>query len=536
MKKTIIAAMLATSLIGCANTKNPAPAETQENVSTSEELFYNAFLGEIMETEGQTNNAIKHYETILSSQYETEYFNKLLQLYQYKNDFVSARNLIENTNVQDLLEHHPENVFVLYLTQEDYDSALDFFENSFDIENIESNDIIPYYNSTYSLFSSQLSFYFQDSEIKTDFLNLLKEKDKNKYDFLTLTLSRPNISEFKNYDHNDFSDIESEIVKIRKTISGDYPELLKESLKSKYLSDSAKQELLNKYAVYYIQSRNFVKAKDLYEHTAKNKIEAPDSLVVADSLYYFYNFKHNDSLYKLETIKDIIDPDSYYLQKGMTNYMLGYKSAARKYFREIKNVNYAIKYIHPFIDVMGEKYLYKFVDNENQADFFLAEYYIQKGNQDKAIEYIENSIEKLSETGDNDEFIKVVEMQKLRIQDPIKALESLKLEIENSDDILFVNDYIYLSLQKNINNVYVDELFKKHSKELIGNESFIDTVAYYYLKRNRPYQAIKTYEDNNLLNIHNSEVQGNISEAFKAIGNRSLEKKHKEYSNMLKGN
>lgn len=540
MKKLLISALIAASLIGCASTNDSEIKKKEAITNETEQIFYNAFVGEIMEAEGQNNNAIKYYERILSSQYEPDYFNKLMLLYYYKNDFIGARNLISNTDFKNIKENHSDYLFVYYIEKEQLNNAVNVFKAGLNFNDSKKSNLIHAYSDYYRKHADYLTFFFQDEDKKNAFLDQLKEKDLKKYNFLKFNIDYFDNNIIPNVELSNYDIVEQEIIKIRQLIGSPNLDILYSVLDSQYVSDNVKAELIDKFSLFFISNKKVDEAKELYDFVEKNKnVKMTNSLRNAESLYYFFTFKHNDALYKLEKIKDFISEDEYMARKAISNYMLGYKSAAKKYFKKVNNYAEINGYSTQYINLFGEEGLKKFNPKEYGVKLLMGDYYHSKNEKTKAIENYEAVLEILNETGESEtnygkELIQVVDLFLLLNQDTVKYLESLENLIETDDNpLIFVNDYIYISTKSGLNKEKVDQLILDYQDDLLLDFNFIDTLAYYHTKNGNPEKAIELYKDYYLIYSHDHEIQVNIAEAYRLIGMKKEYLKHKKYAEML---
>ena len=93
----------------------------------------------------------------------------------------------------------------------------------------------------------------------------------------------------------------------------------------------------------------------------------------------------------------------YFYKKCVLNYRLGYKQAAKRYFKNIKDDKILKSEIYLYLDIFGEGKI-NTLDNldDIQKETLRFGFFIQKNNRLKSKEILYNLKEMIDETGTND--------------------------------------------------------------------------------------------------------------------------------------
>lgn len=542
MKKTIIALSLALILGGCASSHKVVnnTDERQKHISTQEELFYSAFVGEIMENEGQKNNAIKHYEKIIEDQYNEEYFNKLISMYEYKNDFIKAREIMMDLDFKNLYDNHNMLLPSYYLEKEDPEKAVESFLDALVlIENKKDINNIKYTTEYYQKQIVTIKFFNQDNEFYNIFIEELKNKDNSKYKFLKLISSTEGLKE--PVDIYQFNGLERSIANARNIIELNDFDSMSYLLKDKNIITENKIDFINYMTVELRKFKNYEGIHDLYNLVAKNKIEIPIQLNISDFEYYYNTFKNNDALYRLEQIKDSLNPDYYFAKKGSINYRLGYKKAAKKYFDQVKSIKFLSNNENQYIQVSGKNSFDKFEISNLDKKLKLYDYAVITKNKKEQSLLIEDLLEILDETENSNEnqfidFDKIkrgLNIDLILLEDENKGLKLMKDELLNYSDIYSVNQFVYQSLMFGSNDKFVDDLVNEYRDEFETKVHFVDTLAVYLSSKGKNKEALDLYIKHNMLYFIDYEVQINIANIYKKLNNINKYNEHKKYSEMI---
>ena len=452
MKKTLLSIALTLIISGCASTEsNNATKDIELNKKESEtqEIFYNAFVGNIMEKSGQNNNAITHYEDILSKQYDQAYFNKLFSLYLYKNDYISILNLIKNTDSKYIYENHFSLSVIYEIENNNYDQAIKNYKKLIiDKQALNENKTftqINVMNNQIELFSV---FYGQNNNVSDSFFKELKSKDKSLY-FLTYNL-------FETRNQKEISiEIKSDmLVKYEKAIFNIHNYYFTESeknlislMENPLLSVPEKNELIDHHYSLLAKNEDYDSIQSLSKKLESKDISLTPKANLANFLSYYERFENTDALYLLDKYRDSFNEDFYFYKKGVLNYRLGYKQAAKRYFKNIKDDKILKSEIYLYLDIFGEGKI-NTLDNldDIQKETLRFGFFIQKNNRLKSKEILYNLKEMIDETGTNDIYNQILkDLYYLYNQNynPKLMVETSKIDYENKNTLHTANSYLY---------------------------------------------------------------------------------------------
>lgn len=543
MKQTILSILICANIFGCSSVEN-TEIEEKNNVvekNQNKDLFYNAFVGNVMEKEGKNNNAITYYENILEVQYDENYFNKLIELYLYKNDFISARNLIKNTDLENIQKNHPMFEMTFYLSKNENQKAMTLLNNQ--ILKIKSNNKTPIFTLSqyYNEFAKAQLFFFQDDESESDFLTALKNENSSQYNLINNYLIESKNKVLTEYDFNDFKNDELTIAKTKIFIQNKDKSLFMDIIKDKNLNKIEKNEIVNLFYTHLNTSSEYLETLKYIKQADKEGLEKSQKTTYNQFFSYFATFDNNNALYTLDLIKDDVNKDFYFYYKAISNYRLGYKRAAKKYMVHVIDKKMILQSPLVYVDIMGTDDVFTNHAFSEQSDihknFLLFRYYAKKENKKEALFYLESMKEVINETGsaeDHELLIKEADYIFTAFTNIDESLKAARLQYEIEPSINSANSYLYaLIISDSYNYKEANAIYNSFENEFDTNPSYLDTKAMFLLKKGSVYEALNVYKDNKLMFFGDVEVQKNISNVYKEIGNKKESLKHLKYSNDL---
>lgn len=544
MKKALISMLVLAGLAGCASVEEENN-NIQEDVieeNQTKDLFYNAFVGNIMEKEGKNNNAITYYENILQAQYDQNYFNKLIELYLYKNDFISARNLIKNANVEKIKSNHPNLEMIYYLSNEQGEEAIKLFDAN--IKNILDNNPTPiftisqYYNDLIKL----NIFFFQDNEKEEDlFLSKLKEHNISQYNLLKNYQNEMKTKEYVHYAFEDFKGLELTIAKVKTFVVSKDIAFFEDIIRDENLNEFEINELVNLLYTDLNSHGDYETALELINKAERFGIVKSSQTTFNQFVSYFGTFENNDALYTLDLVKEDINKDYYFYYKAISNYRLGYKKAAKKYMIHVESEKLIKQDVFVYIDIMGAKEIF-FNDNFNNLtdmnkNLLMLQYYIKKDNKKEASFYLGAMEEVANETGENEDYAILLKEAQYSFSgkfDLEKAVSLTREQYEEDPTVNSANSYLYALISSNFYNEEIaNKIFDIFSEDLVDNPAYLDTKAMFLLKQNKAKEALNIYKDNKLMYLVDVEVQENISKVYKALNNKKEADKHANFAESI---
>ncbi len=543
MKQTILSILICANIFGCSSVEN-TEIEEKNNVvekNQNKDLFYNAFVGNVMEKEGKNNNAITYYENILEVQYDENYFNKLIELYLYKNDFISARNLIKKTDLENIQKNHPMFEMTFYLSKNENQKAMTLLNNQ--ILKIKSNNKTPIFTLSqyYNEFAKAQLFFFQDDESESDFLTALKNENSSQYNLINNYLIESKNKVLTDYDFNDFKNDELTIAKTKIFIQNKDKSLFMDIIKDKNLNKIEKNEIVNLFYTHLNTSSEYLETLKYIKQADKEGLEKSQKTTYNQFFSYFATFDNNNALYTLDLIKDDVNKDFYFYYKAISNYRLGYKRAAKKYMVHVIDKKMILQSPLVYVDIMGTDDVFTHHAFSEQSDihknFLLFRYYAKKENKKEALFYLESMKEVINETGsaeDHELLIKEADYIFTAFTNIDESLKAARLQYEIEPSINSANSYLYaLIISDSYNYKEANAIYNSFENEFDTNPSYLDTKAMFLLKKGSVYEALNIYKDNKLMFFGDVEVQKNISNVYKEIGNKKESLKHLKYSNDL---
>lgn len=540
MKKKLLTIAICGLLSACASVEKPDFIEENEVVQTDQEkdLFYNAFVGNIMEKEGKNNNAITYYENILKVQYDKVYFNKLIDLYLYKNDFISARSLVKNTKIE-YLEQNDSRLAIIHSLANDNNDTFELFEN--EINAIKDKSDYPLFDvSGYYVTMTQLNnFFFQDDNVENKFLDFVKTNNLSQYNLLKNYDKEEKEKIVLTYNLEDFKGEEITIANVKNFINNKSNGDINNILKDKNLNNREKNELLKLEYKKLNESNNHNQVINLINQAENQGIEKDQATIHSQFFAYFSMFENNDALYSLDLIKDEMNKDFYFYYKSISNYRLGYKNAAKKYMVHVKDKTLISQDLSGYIDIMGVKHylLSDLYNDEFEKNFYLFRYYMEKENQNQASYYLSVLSEVVNETGANDDYEFLMNDSNTLFNSVFHIDEYVqysKNEYKKDSSMQNANSYLYsLLISNKFDETIASEVYESHKDDFKTNPSYLDTEAMYFLKIGNAKKALSIYKENNLIFIQSSDIQYNISLVYKALGDSLNEKKHMKYSRSI---
>ena len=543
MKKTLLSIALTLIISGCASTEsNNATKDIELNKKESEtqEIFYNAFVGNIMEKSGQNNNAITHYEDILSKQYDQAYFNKLFSLYLYKNDYISILNLIKNTDSKYIYENHFSLSVIYEIENNNYDQAIKNYKKLIiDKQALNENKTftqINVMNNQIELFSV---FYGQNNNVSDSFFKELKSKDKSLY-FLTYNL-------FETRNQKEISiEIKSDmLVKYEKAIFNIHNYYITESdknlislMENPLLSVPEKNELIDHHYSLLAKNEDYDSIQSLSKKLESKDISLTPKANLANFLSYYERFENTDALYLLDKYRDSFNEDFYFYKKGVLNYRLGYKQAAKRYFKNIKDDKILKSEIYLYLDIFGEGKI-NTLDNldDIQKETLRFGFFIQKNNRLKSKEILYNLKEMIDETGTNDIYNQILkDLNYLYNQNynPKLMVETSKKDYENKNTLHTANSYLYALILTNADTKIMDAVYNDYSENFEDNNAYVDTKAMYFLAKGEIDKALNLYKKYKMLYSNDLDIQQNILKVYQAKKDSKNITKHKKIIKSLK--
>ncbi len=538
MNKKILPIIISSFLLGCASNHEIEKQEEDSVKNETQELFYNAFVGNIMEQSGQNNNAIKYYENILSKQYEESYFNKLFSLYSYKNDTISLINLIKNTDYEKIKENHSNLLIIHQIENDNYENAVTEMnyllstkqnetENKTKIEIETIKEQLQYLSVFYGINSKEVDSFFIE----------MKKNDLSLFNLSYVFLGKEEELEKEN-NMLFLSDYELSIYIIKKYYENDNFENLNKILNDKLISINEKNTISNSYFSKLFEEKEYSKIKkeiDLLKN--KNKYETKNQKII-EFLSYYDTFDNSNALYLLDKNRDSFEDDFYFLHKGKLNYRLGYKNAAYRYFNNINDEDIKKSDIYLYIDLYGVEVIDKFENlNDIQKETLKFGYYIKKRNQNKSKDILSNIEEVINETGnqlEDSEVLNDISYLYNKIYDKNLMVIKAKQNYEDNKDIMSANTYLYSLIITDSDLDIMTSIYEEYKDSFEENNAYVDTKAMYLFKKGKPNEALGLYKKYKMLYSNDLEIQQNISTIYKDLGKIKDSKKHKEYIKSIK--
>lgn len=538
MNKKILPIIISSFLLGCASNHEIEKQENDTVKNETQELFYNAFVGNIMEQSGQNNNAIKYYENILSKQYEESYFNKLFSLYSYKNDTISLINLIKNTDYKNIKENHRNLLIVHQIENDNYENAVTEMnsllsteqgktENKTKVEIDIIKEQLQYLSVFYGINSKEVDSFFLE----------MKKNDLSLFNLSHVFLGKEDELEKEN-DELFLSDYELSIYTIKKYYENENFNNLNKILNNELISINEKNIISNSYFSKLFKEKEYFKIKkeiDILKN--KRKYETKNQKII-EFISYYDTFDNSNALYLLDKNRDSFDSDFYFLHKGKLNYRLGYKKAAYRYFNNIKDEDIKKSDIYLYIDLYGVKKIDEFEKlNDIQKETLKFGYYIKKRDQNKSKDILSNIEEVINETGnqiEDSDVLSDISYLYNKIYDKKLMVLKAKQNYEENKDIMSANTYLYALIITDSDLETMTSIYEEHKDSFEDNEAYIDTKAMYLFKNGEPNEALKLYKKYKMLYNNDLEIQKNISTIYKKLGNFKESKKHKEYIESIK--
>lgn len=503
--------------------------------SLKEDAFYNVLVGSLMEKNSQNNNAISYYEKFLETHDDEKVYKSLMDLYIQKNDFIGASKLLQKSDRNFILKHYNGLLFAYDLLNNEIDASVDSYililnniKNSGNDKDRKIYDIVQFYTITNKILDN---FLFNNEKTIELFWEHLKKKNENIY-YATKGFYFEGIQEknnatisFNNINEND--SYENALKIIRNYSLSPNEDTLNEMLKLD-INHYLYLNLFSKHLSSLIENRKYEESQYIYKKMSK-KIKDP-SIEYFDFLYYFSTYKHKDALYKLNIIKDDINFESYNYFKSIINYRLGYKNASKKYMNNVNDIKMASMDIFTYIDIMGLDNLSLLELNieENSLNLMKIEYYIIKND----IYNAKKIFKELKDKKDIDPiFLDTLEVSIEWVQNKEKAILIAKNLYEKNKTSLYGNNYAYYLALSNKNLNEANEIIDKYLDE--DQLNYYDTKAFILHKLNRNEEALSLYENHNMLLYNNAEVQKNISNIYKSLGDYKKSKKHLTISKEL---
>tara|TARA_Y100001960_G_C14783753_1_gene889099 strand:- start:12113 stop:13750 length:1638 start_codon:yes stop_codon:yes gene_type:complete len=543
MKKTLLSIALALIISGCASTESnntTKDIELNKKETETQELFYNAFVGNIMEKSGQNNNAITHYEDILSKQYDQTYFNKLFGLYLYKNDHISILNLVKNTDSKYIYKNHFSLSVIYEIENNNYDQAIKNYKKLIaDKQALTANKTftqINVMNNQIELFSV---FYGQNEDASELFFKELKSEDKSLY-FLTY-----NLFEVRNQKEISIEIKSDMLVKYEKAIFNIHNYYFTESekdlislLENPLLSVPEKNELIDHHYSLLSKNEDYDSVQSLSKKLDNKNISLTPKANLANFLSYYERFENTDALYLLDKYRDSFNEDFYFYKKGVLNYRLGYKKAAKRYFKNIENNKILQSEIYLYLDVFGEEKI-NTLDNldDIQKETLRFGFFIQKNNKLKSKEILDNLKEMIDETGTNDIYEQILkDLNYLYNQNynPKLMVEDSKKDYEDNGTLNTANSYLYALILTNADTQIMDDVYSYYSENFEDNRAYVDTKAMYLLAKGEINKALELYKEHKMLYTNDLDIQQNILKVYQAKKDLKNIEKHKKIIKSLK--
>lgn len=543
MKKTLLSIALTLIISGCASTeRNDITKDIESNKKETEtqELFYNAFVGNIMEKSGQNNNAITHYEDILSKQYDQAYFNKLFSLYLYKNDHISILNLVKNTDSKYIYENHSSLSVIYEIENNNYDQAIKNYKKLItDKQALTENKTFTQINVMNDQIELLSVFYGQNDNVSNSFFEELKSEDESLY-FLTYNL-------FETRNQKEISiEIKSDmLVKYEKVIFNIHNYYFTESekdfislIENSLLSIPEKNELINHHYSLLAKNEDYDSIQSLSKKLDNKGISLTPKANLANFLSYYGRFENTDALYLLDKYRDSFNEDFYFYKKGVLNYRLGYKQAAKRYFKNIEDDKILKSEIYLYLDVFGEEKI-NTLDNldDIQKETLRFGFFIQKNNKLKSKEILDNLKEMIDETGTNDTYNQILkDLNYLYNQNynPKLMVEDSKKDYEENNTLNTANSYLYALILTNADTKVMDAVYADYSENFEDNKAYVDTKAMYLLAKGEANKALELYEKYKMLYSNDLDIQQNILKVYETKKDSRNIEKHKEIIKSLK--
>lgn len=529
MKKRIPIFLSSLLFLGCSS--NHHIDDTPETTIKTEDVFYHALLGNLMEASGQTNNAIAHYEELLTDSYDPNVIKKLLPLYSEKNDYVGIKSILSKTTYSDIQSSFNEYIISYYLINNKENSAINYILSELNNLKYVNKDFDSFYKnrvSFYKTINEQLKIAYQKNEKnkKNNFLKLLKTKDFKYYnmyeylnDFIVDKKYNTNLlhkNDFLIYKYNNY---------IQNPSLNDLEHLIKNKISFDLISNETNDLFYS-----LLEEKEYKEIKNLYNLFNSNNIKN-NTINYYNFIASFSLFENKDALYILQQLKPDLDVSLFNYYSGLLNYRLGYHKASKRYFENIDNIDLIKSISSLYINVVGINNLQFLKDNISTAEYYslLLNYYID-------LKDIKNSNiikQKLKTSGIDNENILYLNLINDYLNNDVNLLTKVKkLYEDNKLDPVIVNLYAYILTDSNENPQLAYNLMStlKDLKE----PAFLDTLAYSLIKLNRFNEALNIYKTNNLIYNNNEHIQSNLIIIYNKLNNKKESERHIDIYNQIK--
>ena len=535
MNRILLYAACVFSLGGCAMNSNEIEKNVsiEKEVNNTEDMFYHAMIGSLMEYNSQNNNAINHYESILINGYNKDVVDKLLPLYEYKKDYVGLFKLLDELNEEQILKNHKKYAFSYYVLKEKHKDAVDLALDKLNITNNNNyNIIIEKRISNYYSFVTDLKIIDVISDNhSSDFFSELKKNDESAY--LTLYTNYLNGGELSDFDHKNknLNKKDEAIFLILNYYKLPTLEILKDMDENGFQIKLLEDMILRHYKQ-LLKEKDYKEMKELSEYLIKDKKIESSDYEVFEYLAYLFLFENKNALFKLEKIKDEISSDFYLYGKSILNYRLGYKRAAKKYMRDVKDLELIAGSLSLYLDIMDDYTLLEKNLTEAELMNFKLSYLMNKKDiknanilKDEIVLYIkDNNVDNI-----------YIDMNLLFLEflnDEKSGIEKARMIFEENDDESSTNFYAYLLALSNTNIEHGLNILEIYMNENT-DPSVVDTYGWLLYKNGNLEEALNLYKMYKMIYSQDTIVQHHLYKINLKLGNNKDAEFHKKASHQL---
>ena len=515
-------------LLGCSSQNQPI--ETKQTDIKTEDAFYHALIGNLMEETGQNNNAIAHYEELINDSYDNNVAIKLIPLYLEKNDFVGIKKLLTKINKDNISTSFKDYIIAYELLHNKQKEAIHIIKDDLNNLNLSKKEsFLDFYNKRISFYKSintQLNIAFQKNEInkKTEFLNELKKLEPKYYNMFNYINNKTLNNNKLDLFHNDNIILKYDDFIKEKNIE-DLSYLIKNNVDFESLQYPT-QELFT----FYLESNNYEGIEKIHSLFNNNSV-FNQTINYYNFIAKFSLFKNNDALVILQKIKNDLDANLFNYYSGLLNYRFGYKSATKRYFEKIDDLTLIKSISSLYINVMSPNNIDYLESNVSDAEYYamLLQYYIDIKDLTNS-KLILDKLNSLDITNSNIAYLNLIYDY---LNNSSDFIEKLNLYYKhNLNDPVILNFYAYILADQNKDLPRAYALINKIKND--NSEAYLDTKAFVLFKMGKTKKALDVYIDNNMLNSNQSEVQHRLYKIYKSLKNKKASNNHLKLYNQIK--
>lgn len=540
MNKTILSMLCAFIVSGCAiNDINTAETERpkKQPIFTeydTQDSIYHAMVGSLMEYSSQNNNAINHYETILNKGYNKDIVNKLLNLYNEKNDLVGLYELLKSLEKKQVINNHSQFSLPYFIIIEDYENAVDttlsYIEKTEHNKNF-NNSITQRSRVYYSIIESLQFIEIVSNEKNNAFLNKLRKENNSSYLTIKTNFKDKTILESIDYEKYDLNKLDLGIFYLLDYYQN--PNIKKLNKVSRAGFDIL--ELKNEILIHYSQllkEKNYEEMKTL-SLKLKKENEYPKKFKFYEYLSYLFMFETKNALYVLEDIKSDISSDFYYYGKAILNYRLGYKNAAKRYMSNVEDIKLIKGNMAIYFDLIDDRRVLLNNFDEIEIKNLEFSYYLEKRDIISASR-IQKELEIIiKENNITDDYFEFNTIFLTYLKDENKGLKEAEYYYDMHRDKASTNFYAYLLALSNKDIEKGINLIKPYIENGEKEASILDTYAWLLYKNKKYKEALNVYLKNNMIYSQDATVQNHLSKIYQKLGNKNKYNFHKKASQMI---